>query len=122
MFILPILIFDKFTRHRIFPISWAPTSFEMAETAALSMLDQSSWRAVQEKKRAPTVGHSSLIATSSSRLAEQEAKARIMMVVSLMPRVMLRKGTKRSWEKKAQSPQADPSQAKVSESILYCLL
>ena len=106
------------TRQRILPISWAPTSFEMADTAALSMLDQSSCKAVQEKKRA----HTSVMATSSSRLAEQETKAMIMMVVSLMPRVMLRKGTSRSWEKKAHKPHAEPSQANVSELILYCFL
>jgi len=44
------------------------------------MFDQSSWRAVQEKKRA----HTSLMVTSSKRLAEFEAKAKIRMVVSLM--------------------------------------
>ena len=46
----------------------------------------------------------------------------MVVVVSLMPRVKLRKGTSRSWEKNEQSPQAEPSQANVSESILYCLL
>ena len=48
-------IFEMLTKQRIFPISWAPTSFEIAEMAALSMLDQSSCKAVQEKKRAHTL-------------------------------------------------------------------